>query len=646
MALNGTRAQLLANLKCLYGPNVEVLTLCVDTFRDKHQALAISFEPFNATWTKFLHSELDSSSTGGAIESLLRESERELAKHFLANGYAVPFQGNTVQTLTLRRGQLRDSSAGSSLPSEFVFITTPGSTSPDDSIPEEPPTDEAPVEEAVEEEAVVVVEVAITEDPPKVEEKLSEPEPEPESVVEVVEEFGWGAFATGKKKKKGKNAFEELPKVEEPAPEPELEPESITVDFGWGTGWGATPKKDKKKKGKNVTIEEPKIEELVILEVDKEKEEAGEFGWGSFGSKKDKKKGKASKEVEETPAPEPEPEPEAPADDFGFSFGSSKKDKKKKGKGVTEEPADPEPEPEKIDEDFGWGSFGGKKNKKKKGKGVTEEPAEKLEVSITPPLADPEPELEPAEEFGWGSFATKKDKKKSKNAVEEPSKKSEDSLPAADSEPKPEPEVDDDMWAFPTKKDKEKNSILEPLLEVAGDEWSSIWQSKRSKKDKETLPKMPLVEESSTAKESSGQRPEAQLALEAIGYPTTTPSLPGATSIETTARTPQPQVARSGQTVVFTIQYPTEISNKPLQVMIALADNTRAALFNAVNSYLDSKSTLTGRQGQRKLEIKYGVGKNGDVDLSAVEEAMWPEYLEYFRQYTRLPELTVDVVDY
>lgn len=79
--------------------------------------------------------------------------------------------------------------------------------------------------------------------------------------------------------------------------------------------------------------------------------------------------------------------------------------------------------------------------------------------------------------------------------------------------------------------------------------------------------------------------------------------------------------------------------------MLTLADNTRAAIFGAVNSYLDSKSPLVRRRGQRKLEIMYGVGKNGDVDLSALEENLWPEHLEYFCQYTRFPELTVDVVN-
>jgi hypothetical protein len=81
---------------------------------------------------------------------------------------------------------------------------------------------------------------------------------------------------------------------------------------------------------------------------------------------------------------------------------------------------------------------------------------------------------------------------------------------------------------------------------------------------------------------------------------------------------------------------------KPLQAMITLADNTRAAILEAVHSYIDSKSSLMYNRGLRRLEIKSGAGKKGEVDLSTLEETMWPEYLEYFRQYTKLPELTID----
>ena len=79
--------------------------------------------------------------------------------------------------------------------------------------------------------------------------------------------------------------------------------------------------------------------------------------------------------------------------------------------------------------------------------------------------------------------------------------------------------------------------------------------------------------------------------------------------------------------------------------MATIADDTHTAIINSVNSYLDSKSMLKVVQVQRKLKIKYGVGRNGAVDVSILEETMWPEYLDYFRQYTRIPELTVDVME-
>jgi hypothetical protein len=140
-------------------------------------------------------------------------------------------------------------------------------------------------------------------------------------------------------------------------------------------------------------------------------------------------------------------------------------------------------------------------------------------------------------------------------------------------------------------------------------------------------------------------RLEDPLLPESMGHPTSAPSLTAAISTEITTDNLQVQVAQSPRTVVFTIEFPNEISNKPLQVMATISDNTRTAIIDAVNSYLDSKSVLKGEQGQRRLEIKYGIGRNGDVDLSTLEETMWPEYLDYFRQYTRIPELTVDVMD-
>ena len=65
-----------------------------------------------------------------------------------------------------------------------------------------------------------------------------------------------------------------------------------------------------------------------------------------------------------------------------------------------------------------------------------------------------------------------------------------------------------------------------------------------------------------------------------------------------------------------------------------------------MNSYPDSKSLLVSIPGQRQIEIKYDTGKNGDLDLSALGEGKWPEYQENFHQYTKIPKLTLDIVDY
>ena len=48
---------------------------------------------------------------------------------------------------------------------------------------------------------------------------------------------------------------------------------------------------------------------------------------------------------------------------------------------------------------------------------------------------------------------------------------------------------------------------------------------------------------------------------------------------------------------------------------------------------------------QRKVKIKYGVGRNGRVDVSTLEDTMWPQYLDYFRQFTKIPELTVEIME-
>ena len=77
---------------CLYGPDVEVFTLRVDVFSGEYQAVAMRFDHFNATWIKFQHSELVSSSAD-AIKALLRQSEIEVANLFTENTNTLPFKG-------------------------------------------------------------------------------------------------------------------------------------------------------------------------------------------------------------------------------------------------------------------------------------------------------------------------------------------------------------------------------------------------------------------------------------------------------------------------------------------------------------------------------------------------------------------------
>lgn len=63
---------------------------------------------------------------GKPINDLLKESEKELAKHLLAGGITVPFQGTTEQTFTLHdKERQRNSMSGDSVQSECVVVATP-----------------------------------------------------------------------------------------------------------------------------------------------------------------------------------------------------------------------------------------------------------------------------------------------------------------------------------------------------------------------------------------------------------------------------------------------------------------------------------------------------------------------------------------
>ncbi|KAL2059827.1 hypothetical protein VTL71DRAFT_9982 [Oculimacula yallundae] len=129
--------------------------------------------------------------------------------------------------------------------------------------------------------------------------------------------------------------------------------------------------------------------------------------------------------------------------------------------------------------------------------------------------------------------------------------------------------------------------------------------------------------------ESSALPPSSLPATESVWYPITALTILGA----------------APTTIVFTIKLPNELSEKSLQVMAAIADDTRTAIMEFVNSYLDLQSIPNGIQVQRKVTIKYGAGRNGPIDVSTLEVTTWPQYLDYFRQYTRIPELTVDIME-
>jgi hypothetical protein len=266
-----------------------------------------------------------------------------------------------------------------------------------------------------------------------------------------------------------------------------------------------------------------------------------------------------------------------------------------------------------------------RKSKKKKG-GTTFESVNPVAEALPPP-SESEAIIEDAW-FYWGS--TNKKSKKTKGKCLE-----------VHIDPAPEPKLKPvlvDALETPTKKGEKMRSVLKP----EPDEWAQFSASNRSEKDEWGEPEVPLGEELSAARKSSAEVLDVPPATEPVQHPDVATLLAQATSTETPTHNTQLSTPRSGQTVIFTIQLPEEVNMKPLQAMITLADNTRAAILEAVHSYIDSKSSLMYNRGLRRLEIKSGAGKKGEVDLSTLEETMWPEYLEYFRQYTKLPELTID----
>ena len=459
--------------------------MCIDTDDtscDKYQAVAMRFDPFTTKWTKFLHGEPNCSSSLDAINTLCRESEREIANLLLANGNTVPFQGPMEQSLTLRREQRRDSSTGNSVRPESVVVATPVLTLSDTfsdnfanaehlvevTAYREPSVDNASVEEAVVED---VNEQSLAADPIPVSE-------EPGLVSEASETISsgwstWGISRKDKKKKKAKFVFDEIPSVEEHPTEilaEEIPAEKIPAE--------EIPAE--------ATVKESEVEREhplgnvgaandIFVEVQTDLSEPDvysaedNFGWGSF-TKKDKKKfGQepiAEQIEEQIPPPEPEPVSQL-AEDFNWGLSKlSKKEKKKakKGEALTEEEdrLPPEPVPEPADKWDDWG-FSSISKKKKKGMNLMEEgeipqadstpePADKSDVWAWPvskkekkgmtwmkegevPHADPAPEL--ADDLYWNFSSTSKKKKKGGKLTEEVTLLPHefDSVPPAELEP-------------------------------------------------------------------------------------------------------------------------------------------------------------------------------------------------------------------
>ncbi|KAG9228159.1 hypothetical protein BJ875DRAFT_500952 [Amylocarpus encephaloides] len=245
---------------------------------------------------------------------------------------------------------------------------------------------------------------------------------------------------------------------------------------------------------------------------------------------------------------------------------------------------------------MGWGSFG-KKDKKKKGKAVVEEP----EPEPTPIEA-----VEPADDNDWLNWGKKTDETKGKGT----------SISKAPVAPTP---------PTPLEIESVSDAVEDPKLDEVPP--ASLPLSSPSESRPRTL------------------RSEAPLLSESVWHPILALSIRGAAPIKITTNNFYAKLTQTLRTVVFTIELPNELSDKPLQVMATIVDDSRTAMVESLNSYLDSKNILKGIQGQRKIEIKYGVGKNGHVDVSTLEETMWSQYLDYFCQYTRIPELTVEITD-
>jgi hypothetical protein len=398
----------------------------------------MSFNPFNGTWTKFLHGE-PASTTSSAIQSLLGESNKELTSIFSTNGITVPFRGNMMQTLTLCRGERKDSGAGSSEPSEFVFVATPGSSLSDnvpvEHVNDELPVEEAPVEEVAEEpdnyelpveaapveaaeeldnyelllEAAPIEEVA----EPGNNELLAEEAPAAEAPAEEVAVPPTNEDIV---------AEESIPVLEESAPpcmDPEpVPPEPEVASLDWGTWFSS--KKDKRKETRFIFDEscppaaEPSPQEVYAFDCPVEEvREPDPEPATSYPQEEFQEDGVCSSDcvVDEAKGPEPEPDTSYPQEEL-------KADEAGPPDCVAEEVTEPEPEPDArpFDNDFAWGSFSSKKDKKKKGK-ISVETEELKAEEIVPPTSESIQVVEDDTWGDWGALPSKKSKKRKKQRM-------------------------------------------------------------------------------------------------------------------------------------------------------------------------------------------------------------------------------------
>lgn len=548
-----------------------------------HQAIATRFDPATDSWTKLLHGRGPAICTNQALQELLAEAENELAKLFRAGGISVPFSGDPAQTIALHRGIQSHGASSSVCSDDFVLIATPRSTSSEEAV------GAAPSEGG---DASVCVSHNCTS------EELTEP-------VHV----------------------EELEAVFE--------------------------------KETELACEEKEPDEPVYEEKDAESaEELNEYNEP------------ACVETESEPTWEVNPtEPELAEESKGYEEPACEEP-------ACEEPAYEEPDYEEEEPELIWEVKEVELAKEKELEHVCEEVFEALcqrreDISVEESLGEssklmdgeiPQPEIEIEPEVKQGKKSKKekrKQRKKGKKEIEEIEKDDEPEDCFADpkrtvqgckslpDEPHPQPDdlvleplqaVENGGLSFGTP--KEEDPMTKHAPPNSEEVLKQFFASLLTKRVKGELSETPIPTDSPISEGSPRQTLGAPI-TQATEKPFTT----GTSVLEDAQAERTSHRSGNGQTIVLTILHTTKTSNQALNTMVNLAENTKAAIIDAVNFYLDSKCLSVHFPRQRRVEIRSGTGKKGDLDLSAVDENKWWEYLEYLRQYTTLPELTVDVVE-